>query len=94
MNVTELLNQAADLIEKKGWKPAASSGECLDTAGHAIQGHRWYGLGTAYFAAIGAVIGEPDMTQTEVWAWNDAVCLDQDEAVNTLRKAAENVEAL
>ncbi len=89
MTLSELLDAAADLIEKEGWKPAMESGKCLDTAGHAVTAYQWNGLGDAYFAAIGAMVGNPDMTQSQIWGWNDHVCLDQDEAVNTLRKAAE-----
>ena len=95
MNATELLNQAADLIEKGGWVPGDGGFEAL-CVGNAVyqtwKDNSGAGLLTISMDAVKEVIGVD--TIEDLWRWNDAICLDRSEAVNTLRKAAENVEAV
>ncbi len=93
MNATEILNQAADLIEKVGWRPADGHGTCIGNAVYSTwRINRPNGVFLEIFGAVEEVIGVD--TLADLWRWNDTVCLDQAEAVNTIRKAAENVEAM
>ncbi len=96
MNATELLNQAADLIERDGWRTGDGGRDEAKCVGNAIYSV-WVAnsAGASFgecFDAVYEVIGVTGME--DLWRWNDAVCLDEAEAVNTIRKAAENVEAV
>ena len=93
ITATELLNQAADLIERDGWRTGDGGLDGAKCVGNAI-----YSIWSANsvsaqfnegFDAVYEVIGVTEMEG--LWRWNDTVCLDEAEAVNTIRKAAENV---
>ena len=94
MNATELLSQAADLIERDGWRTGDSGrfgAKCVSNAIYSVWAANPFGvLFSEGIAAVNEIVGVD--TLEDLWRWNDAVCLDQAEAVNTIRKAAENVE--
>ena len=98
MNTTELLNQAADLIERDGWRPADDRFDAryVSNAIYQVWREGWpvdrlaSGVFPQSIEAVEEVIGVADLNG--LWQWNDHMCLDQAEAVNTIRKAAENVE--
>ncbi len=96
MNATELLNQAADLIERDGWRTGDGGrvgSKCVSNAIYSVWVADPHGVFFSEgIAAVNEVIGLTNMEA--LWRWNDTVCLDQAEAVNTIRKAAENVEAV
>ena len=95
MNATELLNQAADLIERDGWRTGdggSVGAKCVGNAIYSVWSTNHTGIPFGFgecFDAVYEVIGVDDLDG--IYGWNDTVCLDQAEAVNTLRKAAENV---
>ena len=96
MNATELLNQAADLLERDGWRPADAGWDARCVSNAVYQIFTTTELGSVSFIesidAVKEVIGVD--TLEDIWHWNDTVCFDKAEAVNTIRKAAENAEAV
>lgn len=82
----QVLDKAVEEIEKDGWAsfrdPEARGKHCLMTAvGGPVGSASTYRLVCGYIREIIGTDNIPD--------WNDYVCLDQAEAINTLQKAAE-----
>lgn len=99
MSTSDILNKAADLIERDGWwrnkenpgwsdrfpRTYSTMPKCASQAIIAAAGP-----GLAYFSASEALKSFLGLSTYEhIPRWNDTQCLDQADCVNHLRKAAE-----
>jgi hypothetical protein len=83
MQTSEVLNRAADLIEKRGWwSPTSKGALCANNAISEAADSPYAAAHEAFKNHIGGRV------ITDIWDWNDAPDRTADEVIATLRACA------